>query len=145
MKKVLDNKAVEDVLNLRLPTVEEFQKCSFILPNGKFLKLEEHYEAFKFLVVEGLSPSIPDAELLLAQLGWVRYSWIGYMTLPFKQPTQKQYKTIEMTLIEISKVRDEISIQLQANPTFYMNFQLDDIPNIIDKIKKYYEIGTLLP
>ena len=69
MKKVLDNKAVEDVLNLRLPTVEEFQKCSFILPSGKFLKLEEHYEAFKFLVVEGLSPSIPDAELLLAQLG----------------------------------------------------------------------------
>lgn len=145
MEKVLSNHAVEEVLKLRLPVTSDFQKCSFILPSGKFLKMFEHYEAYKFLVVERLVPCMPDAEQLLSELGYVRYSWVGYMTLPDKQLTKAQYKALELVLVNIARFRDEISVQLQANPKLYINYSLDDIPNIIRKIQYYYTSGDLLP
>ena len=95
--------------------------------------------------MEDLVPCIPDAELLLSQLGWVRYSYVGYLTLPFTKLTDEQYKALELVLTLISSYRDEISIQLQDNPRFYLNYKLDDIPYIIDRIKLYYVNGQLLP
>lgn len=145
MDKVLNDHIVEEMLTMRLESTLEFQKCSFILPDGKFLKMFEHYEAYKFLVVEQLVPCIPDAEELLSDLGYVRYSWIGYLTLPNKPLNKKQYQSLEYALIEISKDRDQISVQIHNNPKFYMNFDLKDIPNIIAKIKYYYASGDLLP
>lgn len=145
MDKVLTNEIVEEILKLRLPITKNYQKCSFILPEGKFLEMFEHYEAYKFLVVEGLVPCIPDAEQLLSDLGYIRYSWIGYLTLADKAPTKDQYKALELVLIEISKLRDSISVQIHSKPKFYINFNLEDIPNIIRKIKLYYQLGELLP
>ena len=105
----------------------------------------EHYEAYKFLVIECLAPSIPDAEQLLSDLGYIRFSYIGYMTLPTKKPTKAQYKSIEEALVNISKLRDDISIQLQADPKLFINYSLKDIPYIIEKIKRYYSSQELLP
>lgn len=145
MDKVLNNEIVEEMLDLRLPKTKEFQKCSFILPDGNFYEMYEHYEAYKFLVVEQLTPCIPDAEQLLSDLGYIRYSWMGYLVLANKAPTSEQYKALELALIQIARLRDSISVQIQSQPKFYMNFDLDDIPNIIRKIKLYYKTGNLLP
>lgn len=148
MENILTNAAVEDVLNLRLPKTKEFQKCSFILPDGSFYKMYEHYEAYNFLTVEQLVPCKPDAEQLLSDLGYIRYSWVGYLVLNDKAPTSEQYKSLELALIEIARLRgydNNISVQLFSQPRFYMNFPLNDIPNIIRKIKLYYKTGNLLP
>ncbi len=145
MDKILNNKVVEEVISMRLPITKDFQRCSFILPDGKYVRLTEHYEAYRFLVVEELVPCIPDAEQLLSELGWIRYSWIGYLTLPDKSLTTEQYKSLENALIEISKLRDSISVQIQKDPRFYINYSLDDIPNIITKIQRYYKLGKLRP
>lgn len=143
MDKVLTDTVVEDILSVRLPTTKKFQKCSFILPDGKFLEMFEHYEAYKFLVVEGLVPCIPDAEQLLSDLGFVRYSWIGYVTIPDKPLTTEQYKSLELALMYISKYRDKISVQVHSQPRFYVNYDLSDIKSIIGKIKRYYNSGKL--
>ena len=134
-----------ELYSVRLPITKEYQKCSFILPDGKFIKLFEHYEAYRFLVIQGLVACVPDAEQLLSDLGYVRYSWVGYLTLPDKKLTAEQYKSLELVLIHISKLKDTISVQIQSQPKFYLNFDLSDIPNIIDKIKLYYATGNLLP
>lgn len=145
MERILSEEVIEEVLTARLPVTSRFQKCSFILPDGLFYRMTEHYEAYKFLVATGYVSCIPDAEQLLSDLGFIRFSWIGYMTLADKAPTNSQYKSIELALINIAKFRDDISIQIQSQPKFYMNFNLDDIPNIIKKIKLYYATGKLLP
>lgn len=142
MEKVLTNSAVEEILNFRLPITSEFQNCSFILPSGKYLKMYEHHEAYQFLVAEGFVLCIPDAEQLLSDLGYVRYSWVGYLTLPDKELTKEQYKSLEYVLINISKFRDKISIQVQSEPKFYINYPLDDINHILDKIKEFYAFGN---
>lgn len=144
MEQVISSKVVEDILSLRCPITNEFQKCSFITPDGKFIKIFEHYEIYKFLVVEQLVQCIPDAEALLNDLGYVRYSWIGYVTLPTKPLTDKQYKALELALINISKDRDKISIQLANEPKFYVDYDLNDIPHIIERIKLYYNTGLSL-
>ena len=144
MEKRFTDSVIEEVLSLRLPLTKNYQKCSFILPDGKFLKMFEHYEAYKFLVVEGLVSCIPDAEQLLSELGYVRYSWVGYATLPDKPLTTEQYKSLELVLVNIASVRDTISIQIQSNPKFFINYSLLDIPYIIDRIKYYYKTGNLM-
>ena len=145
MNKTLNDSVVEEILSMRLPLTTEYQKCSFILPNGKFLKMYDHYEAYRFLLVEGLAPCIPDAEQLLSDLGYIRFSWIGYITLPDKAPTSDQYKSLEIALSNITRFRDVITVQIQSQPKLYMNYPLDDIPNIIRKIKLWYKTKTLLP
>lgn len=145
MEKILNDEVVEEILSMRLPLTDVFQKCSYILPSGKFLKMEDHYEAHKFLVSQDYVACPPDAEQLLSDLGYIRYSYIGYLTLANKKPTKEQYNSIELALINIARYRDEISIQIQSQPKFYMNFSLNDIPNIIRKIKLYYKMGELLP
>ena len=145
MDKVLNDSIVEEILSLRLPITKTYQKCSFILPDGKFYKMFEHYEAFQFLVAQGLCPCVPDAEQLLYDLGYVRYSWVGYLILPTKNLTEGQYKSLEIVLINIAKTRDHVSVQLCDQPKFYINYSLDDIPNIVKKIKMYYSTGKLLP
>lgn len=145
MEKVLSDNLVEEILTMRLPSTKTFQKCSFILPDGKYLKQKEHYEAFKFLVVEGLAPCIPDAEDLLDSLGYIRYSWIGYITLSSKAPTDEQYKSLENALIHIARDRYNISVQAYGDSKHYVDYDLSDIPYIIDRIKLYYNIGKLLP
>lgn len=142
MEKKFSNETVEEILSFRLPKTKDFQKCSFITPDGQYLVMFEHYEAYKFLVVEELVNCIPDAEHLLSDLGWIRYSWIGYITLPTKKLTSAQYKTLEEALIQISKDRDVICIQDENNPKFYLNMSLDDIPYIIKSIKYFYATGT---
>ena len=143
MEQTLNNNVIQEILKVRLPETKEFQKCSFILPNGKFYIMEEHYEAYKFLVVEELVSCIPDAEQLLSDLGFIRYSWIGYLTLPDKGINSDQYESLEIVLMNISKYRDKISIQIQSQPKFYIDFDLDDIPYIIDRVKLYYTNGKL--
>ena len=143
MDKVLTDTTVEEILTVRLPSTKKFQNCSFILPDGKFLEMIEHYEAYKFLVVEGLVPCIPDAEQLLSDLGFIRYSWIGYVTLPDKTLTEDQYKSLELALIHISKYRDQISIQVHSQPRFYVNYNLNDIKFILTKIRQFYNSGKL--
>ena len=105
----------------------------------------EHYEAYRFLVVEGLVQCVPDAEQLLSDLGYVRYSWVGYLTLPDKSLTEEQYKALETVFSNMSKFRDVVSIQIQNNPKFYINYSLDDITEVISKIKLYYKTGELTP
>lgn len=144
MEKKFNNETVEEIISLRLPKTKEFQKCSFITPDGQYLIMYEHYEAYKFLVVEELVNCIPDAEFLLSELGWLRFSWIGYLTLPTKNLTKAQYDTLEEALIEISRFRDTICIQEQSNPKFYLNMSLSDIPEIIKSIKYFYATGTWL-
>lgn len=141
MEKILSDSAVEDKLALRLPAITAWQKCSFILPNGKFYKMFEHHEAYSFLLAEQLVPCYPDAEQLLSDLGYIRYSWVGYLTLADKEPTDEQYKSLVITLSNISKFRDKISIQVQCEPRFYINYPLDDIDHIINKIKEFYAFG----
>lgn len=145
MEKVLDDKLVEEILTMRLPSTKTYQKCSYILPNGKFLKMVEHYEALKFLVVEGLVPCIPDADYLLDRLGYLRFSWIGYINLPTKPLTDAQYKSLEIALINIAQKRYSISVQLNEDPKVYVDYDLSDIPHIVDRVKLYYNIGKLLP
>ena len=145
MDNVLSSKVVDEILDLRLEATKNYQKCSFIRPDGKFLVMTEHYEAYKFLVVEGLVSCVPDAECLLSELGYIRFSWVGYMTLPYKKLTELQYKSIELALMNISETRYEISIQLQENPRDYMNYSLENIPYIIERIKFYYSSNKLLP
>lgn len=148
MDKVLNNDIVAEMLDLRLPKTNKFQKCSFILPDGNFYEMYEHYEAYRYLVMEQLVPCMPDAEGLLSELGYIRYSWIGYLVLTDKAPTSEQYKALELALLEIARLRgtnDNISVQIYSQPKFYMNYGLDDIPNIIRKIKLYYKTGKLLP
>ena len=145
MDKVLNNETIEEVLGIKVALTDEYQKCSFITPEGKFLKINEHYEIYRFLVIEELVPCIPDAELLLSQLAWLRFSFVGYVTLPFKALNKKQYDALEIVLMHMAQYRDDVSIQIQDNPRFYLNFNLDDIPYIIERIKLYYNNGQLLP
>ena len=145
MEKVITNAAVEDTINTWLPITDEFQKCSFILPEGKFITMSEHYELYRALLLKQLVPCIPDAEQLVSELGYLRYSYIGYLILPDKKLTKQQYKALELVLMEISKYRDEISVQIQQDPKFYINYSLKDIPYIIEKIKRYYISQELLP
>ncbi len=144
MDKVLTNEVIEEVLNSKLPRTSQIQKCSFILPDGKFFKINEHYDAYKYLVLDDLVSCIPDAEQLLGELGYIQYSWVGFITLTDKVPTQEQYKSLNLVLKEISKYRDVISIQIQSRPKFYVNFELNNIPYIIEKIKYYYNYGELV-
>ena len=145
MEQILNGKIVEEILEARFPTSDKFQKCSFINPEGKFLVLSmEHYEAFKWLVTEQLVQCIPDAEELLNELGYIRYSYIGYLTLSDKEPTEEQYKTLEYTLFEMQKYRRVISLQIANKPKFYLDVDLEDnIDNIIKAIKRYYKRGKL--
>lgn len=145
MEQILNEKIVEEILEARFPTSDKFQKCSFINPAGKFLVLNmEHYEAFKWLVTEQLVQCIPDAEELLNELGYIRYSYIGYLTLSDKAPTEEQYKTLEYTLFEMQKYRRVISLQIANKPKFYLDVDLEDnIDNIIKAIKRYYKRGKL--
>lgn len=146
MDKVLSNEVVADVLSMRLKLTKVWQKCSFILPDGRFVKLIDHNDAFKFLVAEGLCPCVPDAEILLSDLGYVRYSYMGYITLPEKPLTLEQYKSLEITLMNLEKyclTKDAVSVQLQNQPRVYVNYPLDDIPYIIERIKYYYKTGKL--
>lgn len=145
MDKVLTDTVVEELLSHRLPKTNKYQKCSFILPDGNFYRMFEHHEAYQYLCYEGLAPCIPDAEQLLSDLGWLRYSWVGYMTLPDKPLTKSQYASLELVLTNIAKTRTEISVQIQSKPRLYFNYSLDDIPNIIRKVKLYYKTGELLP
>ena len=144
MQRILNDEIVEEILSMRLPITNNFQKCSYILPNGKFLEMQDHYEAHRFLVTQDLVASPPDAEQLLSDLGYIRYSYIGYLTLANKKPTKEQYNTLELVLINIAQYRDEISIQIQDQPRFYLNMALDDIPHIIKRIKYYYKTGTMM-
>ena len=143
MDRILSNEVVEQLLDVRLPKTKEFQKCSFITPDGMFYKLYEHYEAYKYLVINQLVSCIPDAEQLLSDLGYIRYSWIGYITLPDKHINDDQYKTLELVLMEMERFRDSVSIQIQSQPKFYVDYDLDDIPAILKKIKRYYQLGNL--
>ena len=144
MDKVLSDKVVEEILSVRLPLTKTYQKCSYILPDGRFMKMYEHHEAHKFLVAEELCPCIPDAEHLLSDLGYLRYSWIGYMTLPDKQLTSAQYKSLELALMNIAKSREHISVQVHSQPRVYVNYPLDDIPYILERVKYFYKTGNLL-
>lgn len=144
MQRILNDEVIEEVLSLRLPLTDDFQKCSYILPDGKFLEMQDHYEAHKFLVAEDYVACPSDAEVLLSDLGYIRYSFVGYVTLANKKPTKEQYKSLEMALIRIKDYRDEISIQIQNQPKFFINMSLDDIPYIIKRIKHYYTTGTLM-
>lgn len=144
MDKVLSDSVVEEILSLRLPMTKNYQKCSFILPNGKFMRMYEHHEAYQFLVAECLCPCIPDAEHLLSDLGYLRYSWIGYMTLPDKALTSEQYNSLELVLMNMAKSRNTISVQIHSQPRVYVNYPLDDIPYIIDRVKYFYKTGNLL-
>lgn len=143
MEQVLNKQTVQEVLDVRTRRTDEFQKCSYITPDGKMLVIDEHYEIMKFLVVEGLVSCMPDAEQLLSDLGYIRYSWIGYITLPDKQIDDCQYKTLELVLMEMERFRDKVSIQIQSQPKFYVDYDLDDIPAILKKIKRYYQLGNL--
>jgi hypothetical protein len=146
VERAVSNSVIEEIISTWLPITNDYQKCSFILPNGKYVKIQDHYEVYRALVVDRqYVQCIPDAEQLLSELGYVRYSYIGYMTLPDKKLNKEQYKTLENVLVEIARTRDEISVQIHSQPKFFINFSLDDIPNIIRKIQLYYSAGTLLP
>lgn len=145
MEQILKPEIIEEVLGARFPKSDIFQLCSFISPDGKYVCLDrEHYEAFKWLVTEQLVQCIPDAEELLNELGYIRYSYIGYLTLSDKEPTEEQYKTLEHTLFEMQKYRRVISLQIANKPKFYLDVDLEDnIDNIIKAIKRYYKRGKL--
>ena len=144
MEKTLTAEAIKDVIEQRFPITIKFKPCSFITPDGKFLVLNEHYEVFKWLVVEQLVPCIPDAEELLNELGYIRFSYIGYLTLSDKEPTEEQYKAIEYALLEIQKYRRIISLQIANNPKFYLDVDLENnVETIVKKIKNYYKKGEL--
>lgn len=145
MEQILNEKIVEEILEARFPTSDRFQKCSFINPKGKFLVLSmEHYEAFKWLVTEQLVQCIPDAEELLNELGYIRFSYIGYVTLSDKEPTKLQYQALEYALLEIQKYRRIISLQLANKPKFYLDVDLENnVDKVIKAIKGYYKKGVL--
>lgn len=145
MEKFISESVVEEILEERFPVSPYFQKCSFITPKGKFLVIQqEHYEAFKWLVTEQLVQCIPDAEELMNELGYIRYSYIGYITLSDKEPTDKQYKMLEYLLYEIQSYKTTISLQLANNPKFYLDVDLEDnVDNIMNSIKRYYNRGEL--
>ena len=144
MEKTFTPQVIEDILRERFPISKRFQLCSFITPNGEFLVQQEHYEAFKWLVTEQLVQCIPDAEELLNELGYIRYSYIGYLTLSDKEPTKEQYEAIEYALLEIQKYRRIISLQIANNPKFYLDVDLENnVENVVKKIKNYYKGGEL--
>ncbi len=145
MQKTITEEIIGEVLSARFPKTDRFQLCSFIAPDGQFLCLDrEHYEAFKWLVTEQLVQCIPDAEELLNELGYIRYSYIGYVTLSDKQPTKTQYKSLEYALFEMQKYRRIVSLQIANRPKFYLDVDLEDnIKNVIKAIKRYYKEGEL--
>lgn len=146
MDRVLSNNALDEIITSGITKTPEYQKCSYITPDGQFLKIFEHYEVIKWLVQGRMVISCnPDAEQLLSDLGYIRYSWVGYVTLADKKPNKEQYKALELALINIAKTLDVISIQIHSQPKLYLNYNLNDIPNIIKKIKLYYSTGKLLP
>ena len=145
MERIISADILKEVLRERFPACDVFQLCSFITPDGDFLTVyREHYEVFKWLVTEQLVQCIPDAEELLNELGYIRYSYIGYLTLSDKEPTRQQYEALEYTLLEMEKYKRIISLQLANNPKFYLDVDLENnIKNIIKSIKKYYKTGEL--
>lgn len=145
MEKTLTPKVIEDILKERFPITDRFQRCSFITPSGQFLAIQqEHYEAFKWLVTEQLVQCIPDAEQLLNELGYIRYSYIGYLTLSDIEPTKEQYQAIEYTLLEMQKYKTVVSLQIANNPKFYLDVDLENnLEHIMKMIKNYYKRGKL--
>lgn len=145
MEKTISAHVIEEILEQRFPVSNYFQKCSFITPQGKFLVIQqEHYEAFKWLVTEQLVQCIPDAEELMNELGYIRYSYIGYITLSDKEPTKKQYEALEYLLYEIQRYRRVISLQLANNPKFYLDVDLENnVKSVMNTIKQYYKKGDL--
>ena len=144
MEKILTREIVEDVLLSGINPVKNFVNCSFITTDGKFLPISEHYEVYKYLVVQQLVQCIPDAEHLIDELGYIRYSYIGYVTLAPVEPTKEQYKTLEYVLYELQHFRRIVSIQVATEPSFYVDVDLEDnIENIMNKIKKYYKTKKL--
>ena len=88
MERAVSNAVIEEIISTWLPITDRYQRCSFILPNGKYVEIQDHYEVYRALVVDRqYVQCIPDAEQLLSELGYVRYSYIGYMTLPDKKLT----------------------------------------------------------
>lgn len=146
MERILTPEIVAEQIKDGIADSKAFQKCSYITPEGKMLRIYEHYEVIRWLVqVKQLVPCNPDAEQLLSELGYVRYSYIGYLTLPDLPLNSDQYETLELVLSNILKYRDTISVQIQSQPRLYVNYDLEDIPNIIRKIKLYYSSGKLYP
>lgn len=144
MEKIFNNKLLDEVISLGINKTRDYQRCSFITPDGKFLKIYEHYEIIRWIVqVKQLVTCDSDAELLLSDLGYIKYSFIGFLTLANKEPTLEQYNAMRVVLKNISKTRDEISIQIFGYSRFYANFKLDNVDYIIEKIKDYYKTGQL--
>lgn len=146
MERLISNSVIEEIISSWLSISDDYQKCSFIMPDGRFVVMQDHYEVYRALVVNRqYVQCIPDAEQLLSELGYVRYSYIGYLTLPDKKLNKSQYDSLEKVLVEMARTRDEVSVQIHNQPKFFLNFDLSDIPNIIKKIKLYYSTGNLLP
>lgn len=146
MERVLSAEVIKDVLTQRFPSTCEFQYSSFITPEGKFIKLHfDHYDVYRWLVVEQFVQCIPDAESLLNELGYIQYSYVGYITLPFIEPTAAQYKTLPYCLKELRKYRSTVSIQVANNSRYYSIIDLsEDTQAIVDLIKTYYKEGELI-
>lgn len=142
MENLISQVVLDEVLNCKLRKSSKFQKCSYLTPTGKYVIIKEHYEVHKLMVAEMLVSCPSDAEQILSDLGYIRYSWIGYLTLANKEPTPEQYKELEKIFMEINKYRDEVCIQIQNEPKFYTNYQLNDIPKIIEDIKRFYIWGS---
>lgn len=75
MDQVITAAVVDEILQSGIVKTPEYQQCSYITPDGQFFKIFEHYEVIMWLVkVKGIVPCNPDAEQLLSDLGYIRFS-----------------------------------------------------------------------
>ncbi len=130
---------IDSILKEKLLLSDELVRCSYLTPDGKYLNIQDHYEVHRYLVLEGISQCPSDAEQLLSDLGFIRFSWIGYITLATKEPTNEQLTQLCLIIDYISKHRDELSLQIQAMPQYYEMFDTKDMEGILKSIKNHYK------
>lgn len=146
MQRVIALDTIQEILEYRFVMSPDFQPVSFITPGGEYVVLhEDHHEAYQWLVVEQFVQCIPDAESLLSELGYIPYSFIGYLTLAYKEPTPKQYETLRRCLYDLCLYKQQICIYVSNNTRYSLELKLNPttVESIIKRIKKFYSKGVL--
>lgn len=136
MERVLSDSIIEELLESKLQTTTEYRRCSYILPNGKILDIVDHNDVQKLLMAMNLADCSSFADWLLLDLGYLKYSWIGEITLPSRGATKEQLCMLPKILVNIRTYRNEITIYIQDKPNINFKVSLENIDDILVLIKQ---------
>lgn len=136
MERVLNDSIIQELIESKLQTTTEYRRCSYISREGKILDIIEHRDVQKLLMAMNLADCSSFADWLLLDLGYLKYSWIGEITLPSRGVTKEQLCILPKILVNIKKYRDEIIIYTQDKPNINFTMPLDNIDDILVLIKQ---------